>query len=210
MRVAIFERVDPPVPAELPLRLIETCSRRTAMVMLVLAVPAVVAVGFSALMLIVEALMVPGPRAAIAQHPVLGLEVLTGIAFGAYLLGLPQKRLVERLAAARTIDIDETTVTVTEIGHFRSQTWSVPRSDFAGLTHHVRASLSGTRHELILVHPEREKSLLLSLAPRMLQSEVDRVAAMLGCKEIPPSELYRFGLRLPRTVLPAWRNPAHA
>jgi hypothetical protein len=44
----------------------------------------------------------------------------------------------------------------------------------------------------------------------MLQSEVDRVAAMLGCKEIPPSELYRFGLRLPRTVLPAWRNPAHA
>jgi hypothetical protein len=209
MRVAIFDRVDPPVPADLPLRLTETCSRRSAMAMLVFAVPAVFAIGLSTLMLIVEVVVVPGPRAAMAEHPVLGLEVLTGIAFGAYLLGLPLKRLIQRLAAARTILIDDTSVTVTEIGHFRRQTWTAPRSDFSGLTHHVRASLSGTRHELILVHPERDKSLLLSVAPRMLQSEVDRVTALLGCKEIPPSELYRFGMRLPR-ALPAWRNPAHA
>src|SRR5262245_43428523 len=101
MRVAIFDRFDPPAPAQLPLPLTETCSRRTALVMLVLAVPAVLAVGLAVLMLIVEAVVVPGPRAALAQHPVLGLEVLTGIAFGAYLLGLPLKRLVERLAAAR-------------------------------------------------------------------------------------------------------------
>ncbi len=28
MRVAIFDRVEPPVPSELPLRLTETCSRK--------------------------------------------------------------------------------------------------------------------------------------------------------------------------------------
>ena len=210
MRVAIFDRVEPPVPAELPLRLTETCSRRSAMALLILTIPAVFAVGFGSLMLILEALVAPGPRAIVAQHPALGLEILTGIAFGAYLLGLPLKRLVDRLAATRTILIDETMVTVTESGHFRSQTWSAPRSAFTGIAHHVRASLSGTRHELILVHPQREKSLLLSLAPRMSQSEVDWVATLLSCKEIPPSELYRFGARLPRIVLPAWRNAAHA
>ena len=210
MRVAIFDRVDPPVPVELPLRLIETCSRRSAMVLLILAIPAVFGLGIAVLMLILEAVVVPGPRAALAQHPVLALEILTGIAFGAYLIGLPLKRLVDRLAATRTILIDEATVTVTEMGHFRAQSWSAPRSAYSGITHHVRASLSGTRHELILVHPERDKSLLISLAPRMLQSEVDRVAALLGCKEIPPSELYRLGGRLPRITLPAWRNPAHA
>jgi hypothetical protein len=210
MRVAIFDRVEPPVPSELPLRLTETCSRRSAMALLILTIPAVFAAMLASLMLILEALVIPGPRAILAQHPVLGLEILTGIAFWAYLLGLPLKRLVDRLAATRTILIDETTVTVTESGHFREQTWSVPRSDFAGIAHHVRASVSGTRHELILVHPEREKSLLLSLAPRMSQGDVDRVTALLACGEIPPSALYRWPARLPRFVPSTWRNPAHA
>jgi hypothetical protein len=210
MRVAAFDRVEPPVPAELPLRLIETCSRRSAMALLIVSIPAVFAIGFATLMLIVETLLAPGSRTMVAQHPALGLEILTGMVFAAYLLCLPLKRLVDRLAATRTILIDETTVTVTESGHFREQTWQAPRSAFTGVAHHVRASLSGTRHELILVHPEREKSLLLSLAPRMAQSEVDRVATLLACKEIPPSELYRFGARLPRIVLPTWRGPAHA
>ncbi len=79
-----------------------------------------------------------------------------------------------------------------------------------GVVHHVRASLSGTRHELILVHPQREKSVLLSLADKMPQSEVDRVAALLGQKVVPPSELYRFKALWPRIWLPAWRDPAPA
>jgi hypothetical protein len=74
----------------------------------------------------------------------------------------------------------------------------------------VRASLSGTRHELILVHPEREKSVLLSLAAKMAQTEVDRVATLVCHKEIPASALYRFGVQLPRVVQPAWRGAAHA
>jgi len=180
------------------------------MALLILTIPAVFGVGLAAVTLIVETLAAEGSRTMVAQHPALGLEILTGMIFAAYLLCLPVKRLVERIAATRTIHIDDTTVTVTECGHFRRQTWSAPRSAFTGVAHHVRASLSGTRHELILVHPEREKSLLLSLAPRMGQSEVDRVALLLGCTEIPPSELYRFGPRLPRIVLPTWRNPAHA
>ena len=57
MRVAVFDRVEPPVPAELPLRLIETCSRRSAMALLIVSIPAVFAIGFSSLMLIVEPLL---------------------------------------------------------------------------------------------------------------------------------------------------------
>ena len=85
MRVAIFDRVEPPVPSELPLRLTETCSRRSAMALLILTIPAVLAAMLASLMLILEALVIPGPRAILAQHPVLGLEILTGIAFWAYL-----------------------------------------------------------------------------------------------------------------------------
>ncbi len=210
MRVAIYDRVEPPVPSELPLQLVETCSHRAAAAKLVFAVPVVLAVGFATLSLVLYALLAPPARALVAEHPALGLEILAAIAFWTYLLGLPLKRLFDRLAVKRTIEIDATTVTVTEGGHFRSWTWQAPLSSFAGVAHHVRASLSGTRHELILVHPTREKSVLLSLAHQMSQSEVDRVAALLKHTEVPPTELYRLKARLPRLTLPAWRDPAHA
>lgn len=210
MRVAIYDRVEPPVPSMLPFQLKETCSHRAAAAKLLLAIPVVLAIGFASLMLIFYALFAPAARAVLAQHPVLGLEILTAIAFWAYLLGLPLKRLFDRLAVSRTIAIDKATVMVTEGGHFRSWTWSEPLGSFAGVAHHVRASLSGTRHELILVHSDREKSVLLSLADSMSQSEVDRVAGLLGHKEIPPSALYRLKVRWPRIVLPTWRDPAHA
>jgi hypothetical protein len=210
MRVAIYDRVEPAMPSELPIRLVETCSHRAAAAKLVLAVPVVMAVGFATIMLVLYALFAPPARAAVAQHPALGLEILAALAFWIYLLALPLKRLFDRLAVKRTVEIDATTVTVTEGGHFRCWTWQAPLGSFTGVAHHVRASLSGTRHELILVHPRREKSVLLSLAHQMSQSEVDRVAALLHHHEIPATELYRFKARMPRIALPACRDPAHA
>ena len=81
MRVAIYDRVEPPVPCKLPFRLEETCSHRAAAAMLVVAIPAVLAVGLASLALILHALFAPAARAIIAQHPALGLEILAAIAF---------------------------------------------------------------------------------------------------------------------------------
>jgi hypothetical protein len=210
MRVAIFDRVEPPVPVELPFRLTETCSHRGAMMMCLLAVPAALAIGVGAAMLMVQAAIVPEARAVLALHPMLGLEILAAVAFFAWLLGMPLRRLFVRLTLSREVEIDHTAVTVTEHGRFRSKTWSQPLGSYAGLAHHVRASLSGTRHELILVHPQREKSVLLSLAAKMAQDEVDRVANVVSHKEIPATALYRFGVELPHIVPTAWRNVAAA
>jgi len=208
MRVAIYDRVEPPIPAELPLRLVQTGSQRAAALLLALAIPVAVAVGFASLMLLLEAVRAPATRALLAQHPALGLEILAAIAIWLYLLGLPIRRLLHRMTATRAIEIEAGTVTVTEGGYVRTRTWQAPLSSYTGLTHHLRASLSGTRHELILVHPEREKSVLLSLAGSMAQQEVERVATLLGQKEISSSELYRFRVRLGRHARPTWRHTA--
>jgi hypothetical protein len=210
MRVAIFDRVEPPVPVELPCRLIETCSHRGAVMMCLLAVPAALAIAFGAAMLMVQAAIVPEARAVLSQHPTLGIELLLAVAFFAWLLGMPLRRLFVRLTHTREVEINAAAVTVTEHGRFRSRTWSQPLGSYTGLAHHVRASLSGTRHELILVHPQREKSVLLSLAAKMAQTEVDRVATLISHKEIPASALYRFGVQLPRFVHETWRDAAHA
>jgi hypothetical protein len=157
-------------------------------------------------MLVHEALFAPAARAIVAQHPALGLEVLAAIAFWIYLLILPIRRLSNRMTLTRTVAIDAHNVTVTEGGYLRTWTWSAPLGSFAGVAHHLRATLSGTRHELILVHPEREKSVLLSLADTMSQREVERVAHLLRQKEIPSSELYRFRAPLIRHGKPTWRH----
>jgi hypothetical protein len=210
MRVAIFDRVEPPVPAELPFRLVANCSQRAAAAMLVLAVPFVIAIGFATVMLILHALFAPTARAAVAQHPALGLEILAAVAIWTYFLGWPLKRLFDRLSVSRTIEIDAAAVIVIERSYFRSRSWAMPLASFSGVAHHVRASLSGTRHELILVHPDRDRSVLLSLAAKVPQAEVDRVCALLGHKEVSPGVLYRFRAPISRIHLPAWRNPAHA
>ncbi|HEY8245938.1 MAG TPA: hypothetical protein VIG38_01475 [Hyphomicrobium sp.] len=210
MRVAIYDRVEPPVPAELPLRLIQTCSQRAATAFLALVIPAALGGTLTTLAVIFQAMVVPAARAVVEQHPALGFEVLAAIGFLTYLVALPTKRLVDRLATTRTVEIAHGLVNVTEGGHFRSWTWAAPLASFSGVAHHVRASLSGTRHELILVHPEREKSVLLSVAPRTSEGEVDRVATLLGHKVIPPSELYRFkALWLRMTPAPS-PDAAHA
>lgn len=186
------------MPADLPFRLVQTCSHRAATALLVVLIPAAMAFATATLLLILTAAFAPATRAAVEQHPALALEILAAIAFTTYLLWLPMRRLLGRLAIRRTVEIDATSVRVLEGGYFRSWAWSAPLSSFTGVAHHVRASLSGTRHELILVHPIREKSVLLSVANRTAQGEVDRVVALLGHKEIPPSELYRFRAPWPR------------
>ena len=214
MRVAIYDRVEPPIPTKLPFRLVQTCSRRSAIPLLVLAVPAVIALAASSLLLVFEAASTPAARSLLAQHPALGLEIVAAMAFWLYLLGLPVRRLFYRMALARTVEIAERTVTVTERGGFRTSTWSAALSSYTGLAHHLRASLSGTRHELILVHPEKHKSVLICLAASLPQDEVDRVAEVLGQKEISPRALYRktrpgrHARALGRHALPLWRPAA--
>jgi hypothetical protein len=210
MRVTIYDRVEPSVPSELPLRLTQTCSQRAATTFLVLVVPAALGGTLGALALIFQAMLAPAARAVVDQHPVLSLEVLAAIGFLIYLVALPTRRLIARLTTTRTVEIAHGFVHVTEGGNFRSWTWVAPLASFIGVAHHVRASLSGTRHELILVHPTREKCVLLSVAPRTSQGEVDRVATLLGHKEIPPSELYRFKALWPRMTPASLPDPAHA
>jgi hypothetical protein len=192
MRATIYDRVEPPVPAELPFSLTQTCSQRAATAFLVLVVPAALGGTLAALTLVLQTMLAPAARAVIEEHPALGIEMLAALGFLIYLVALPTRRLIARLTTTRAVEIAHGFVRVTEGGNFRSWTWVAPLASFTGVAHHVRASLSGTRHELILVHPMREKCVLLSVAARTSQGEVDRVATLLGHNEIPPSELYRF------------------
>jgi hypothetical protein len=205
MRVAIYDRVEPALPAQLPLRIEASCSHRTAALCLVLAVPAALGVLLGTGTLLVHALGGPTGRTLLAQHPGLGIEILAALAMLAGLVVFPLRRLINRLAMKRRLEIAGGMVRVIERGHFKAWRWTVPLSSYTGLAHHVRASLSGTRHELILVHPDREKSLLLAVSQSLSQQEVDRVATILGHKEVPAGMLYRIAIPNHGLLPRSWR-----
>jgi len=210
MRVAIYDEVEPPLPDQLPLRLTQTCSQREATIWLAFLVPIALGILAVAGTVFLETLLVPETRAYALAHPVTGLALIMGFATVGYLLTIPARRLVARLTTSRNVYIGDGMVHVLEGSNARARCWAEPLNNYLGVAAHMRTSLAGTRHELILIHPQREKSVLLSVAPRTTQGEVARVAGMLGHNEITPGVLYR--LRPVREVTSAAPLPevAHA
>lgn len=131
-------------------------------------------------------------RALILERPGMSLQIALALGLWALLFALPAHRHLGRLFKRRAVGMDGVSVNVAERGLFGVSRWREPLSSYAGLTHHVRASVSGTRHELILIHPEAEKSILLMSADRISEGEIARVAKFLGRPEIPARDLYRF------------------
>jgi hypothetical protein len=210
MRVTIYDQVEPPIPDQLPLRLSQSCARREATIWLAFFVPIALGILCLGAFVLVEAVRVPQARAFALDHPVTGLAILCGLCILTYILTIPARRLVARLGTSRNVYIGDGVVHVLEGSDIRSRSWAEPLSAYLGVAAHMRTSLSGTRHEIILVHPQRDKSVLLSVAPRTTESELARVAALLNQREITPSVLYR--LRPLRETISASPMPeaAHA
>lgn len=93
-------------------------------------------------------------------------------------------------------------VTVEDRSLAGRDTWSEAVSNFNGVAHHVRASLSGSRHELILVHTEPEKSILLSTKPLISDRETSEMAIALGQRVVHARSLYGADVAAPPVAMP--------
>lgn len=188
MRATDFETLLPDAPlTSLPHTLVQTPSRAAPFLLVALALPGAALFLFPFAVLAEHLLRNPsaldhqfGPSIALALAFVLWLGVFA----------CPIAVKISRATTTRRIDIDGHTVLVVDRGLFGSHSWSEPLANYTGLVHHVRSSLSGTRQELILVHPLRSKSVLIRATVRISAGEIDDTAAALGCPEIAPRVIY--------------------
>lgn len=195
MRISAVDRISPAAaPIVLPLSLVQTPSRRSALVLLLLFLPVATVLLAPFALLATGLVEDPSLRETLAGRPASLFQILCGLGFWAVLLGWPIKRLFDGLTKSRKVLIDNGVIDVTDTGIWGTRDWQAPLGAFAGIAHHVRASRSGVRHELILVHPDRRQSVLLAMADRMNQSEVDHAVDILGLPEIPAVSVYRTRL----------------
>jgi hypothetical protein len=137
-----------------------------------------------------DALANPAVLNSLAEHPGSAALLSAGIILGLGLLTFPLRAGLARLSSSGRVEMADGQVKVERTGLFARERWSAPLSEFCGVTHHIRATLSGPRHEIILVHPEPEKDVLLHLTSRHPQEGADYYARLLGLPELPPRHLY--------------------
>jgi hypothetical protein len=174
----------------LPFRFVQQSSRAAAALLLLLLSPLL------AVLIVPPALIlflaVEDLRHAIADKPLAVGMLVLGLGTWAGVFLVPAQRLIRKLWTTRSVTVAAGHVTLNDGGLFASKLWSAPLSDFSGIAHHVRATLSGVRHELVLVHRDRRRrAILLHTADRISQSTIDRAAALFRLPQLPARELYR-------------------
>jgi hypothetical protein len=143
-------------------------------------------------MLAAEAISEPAVRERLTGAPVPVAGALVGMAIWVVMFGTPAWKGIQRLGWRRAITIANEAVTVTDKSLFGIHKWNLPLSSFAGVSHHVRTSLSGTRNELILVHKDHDRCLLIHMADEIDQYETETFAKRLGLPVLQPGILFRL------------------
>lgn len=133
----------------------------------------------------------PQLRSVIAGQPLIALQLVVALVVWIALFALPLSGLFARLTWRRNVEITAEQVAVSDDGAFGTSHWTAPLASYKGVAHHIRSSLSGNRHELILVHPDQRHSVLLLVAEHMSDADVARMANLLRMPQIPAGELYR-------------------
>ena len=196
MRLASVETVFPSdLPDQLPVHRLQSSSQSASFLKLAIMLPSAIALLLPFLLVAERLASDELFRASVNARPGAALQLFIGLAFWTLLFAWPLKRLAQSFASTRVVKISHDRVIATDSGLFRQTQWEAALSEFTGIAHNVRTSLSGVRHELVLVHPRRSQSVLLAIAPRFSQTDIDHVCALLVCPEISPKELYN--LRFP-------------
>lgn len=194
MQLSAIDRISPSTPIEqLPIRLDLAGSRGSLAVSLIMTIAA-------AAFLITPFALV-GSFAAFQPDVFLnaelswlsGLQLVFAFVLALVLTAFAIRRVRMAWGRSATVEIGFGVIAVVERRFGVVHRWDAPISDFLGLAHNVRSSLSGARHELVLVHPNPAKHVLLSIAPAMPQQHIDRVSILLGLLEIPARSILGKG-----------------
>ncbi|MGE0698061.1 MAG: hypothetical protein AB7O57_03120 [Hyphomicrobiaceae bacterium] len=192
-RNALDRATPPPAFASLPLRIEPSGSPASKITRALLLVPALLAAAVPLASAALASASEPAILAALADRPVAAVQIGLGIVVWAGLFLWPARRALDRLWRRRQVVVHATSVEMIEVTPLGSRRREIPIGDYRGLAHHIRASLSGLTHEIVLVHADPALDVTLHSADRVTQAMIDSAKAMLGLPEVPARTLYERG-----------------
>ena len=191
MRIAAIDRIEAPGQcAGLPLNLKQHSAMLPACALVLVSGLSIVALMLPVVLIAMHSLTDARLAAVVIERPVISAGLLAGLLLAVGLMLLPFRAGLLRMRQCRDVRLAHDTIMVEDHSLFGLSRWHAPISQFAGVTHHIRATLSGPRHEIILVHRDRGKDVLLNLSARSPEQGAEQFARWLGLDVIHASVLY--------------------
>ncbi len=154
-------------------------SRSLVVSLLLLALPIGAAV-YTLAVFAAAAVSNPAVGAVIESAPLSAFLSLLGLAGGACLLIWPIARLLGDYSINRLDGFDGESLRVVRRGWIAEHASFHEAREFRGIAHRFRTMLSGTTHELLLLHTDPSRSVVAGHAARISDAEIKRLADMLG------------------------------
>jgi hypothetical protein len=183
-----------PIEPDQPIELVQTAEQSSAIAKLMILVPLTLAMLAPFVALAAHVVAEPSARSLMLDKPHSLLQIGIALVAVSVLLGWPLRRIVATVGARRQVLIAGGAVAVEERSLLGKARWNVPLGQYQGIAHRVRTSLSSARHELVLVHANHRRSVLLAAADRISDREIARVAEVLRLPVVPASLLYRVAV----------------
>lgn len=164
-------------------QIVQKASRGAAISQFLLAAPALIA-WIVPIVLCAQAAADPHTLDIISDRPFAAGQIALAFAGWSLIFGIPLVSLSKRIATSRSITITADTVRVADTSWLRTRHWSQPLAAYRGLGQRVRTTLSGLEHEVVLVHPDPAKTVVLAQSPRSVHATLDELRALLRVPEM--------------------------
>ena len=142
----------------------------------------------------------PEVRASLIDHPWATVELAVALLFWVGLVCWPLRSMLMATICHRLVEIRDREVRVIDETPFSTVAWRAPLTTYEGIALDVCSSLSGVRYEATLVHPNSNRSVVLMVAERIGDREIEELCRIFGLPRLPAGRMRGFGP-------PGSRNP---
>lgn len=138
-----------------------------------------------------EAMSKPDAVSRALAQPFAAIQIVAGILMLSALLLVPVRRLVAGIGRAAIVEIDGNMVRVAEKAFLTARQFREPLDAYRGIAHRIRTSVSGIHHELVLVHPDARRDVIMVLDGMEPVMTPAAMIARLGLPEIMAGDIAR-------------------
>jgi hypothetical protein len=129
-----------------------------------------------------QALSEPDALSLALARPMATLQIVAGLLLLATLVLIPVRRLFARVGRTGLIEIDDRIVRVRETGLLAGRSFAEPLAAYEGAAHRIRTTLSSIQHEVVLVHRDARRDVVIALDA---VKPVMTAAAMMARLDLP-------------------------
>jgi len=119
-------------------------------------------------------------RAVFAANPIAAVELAVAFVFWTGLICWPLRNIIVAIASDRIIDIRNGEVMVIDRTPFSTHGWRLPLATYSGVTIQLRTSVSSVQSEVVLVHSDPRRSVILATAEKIGKGEILELCHILG------------------------------